>query len=146
MTFTMQQPVRFAHVDAAGIVFYPRYFEMINAAVEDYFADAVGVGFAEMHRDRLLGVPTVKLETVFIAPSRLGDILDITIEVGKVGGSSAELQISIASGGEDRLHATVVIVCMNLVTNRSSPWPVDMRPEARVESCATLGSGPIDLR
>ena len=33
MTFTTQRKVRFQHCDPAGIVFYPRYFEMINSVV-----------------------------------------------------------------------------------------------------------------
>ena len=57
MSFVSQQQVRFAHVDAAGIVFYPRYFEMLNAAVEDYFAQHIGVDFATMHIERKIGIP-----------------------------------------------------------------------------------------
>lgn len=32
--------VRFGHCDAAGWVFYPRYFELISDFVEDWFKDA----------------------------------------------------------------------------------------------------------
>ena len=37
--FTVDIPVRFQHTDPAGIVFYPRYFEMINQVIEDWFAE-----------------------------------------------------------------------------------------------------------
>ena len=30
MRFTMPQKVQFKHCDPAGIVFYPRYFELLN--------------------------------------------------------------------------------------------------------------------
>ena len=33
--------VQFAHCDPAGIVFYARYFEIINEVVEDWFEDAL---------------------------------------------------------------------------------------------------------
>ena len=36
---------RGAHTDPAGIVFYPRYFEMINAQVEDWFTGPLGCDF-----------------------------------------------------------------------------------------------------
>ena len=84
----LELPVRFAHVDAAGIVFYPRYFEMLNAAVEQYFADIVGIDFRQMHLERQIGVPTVHLEADFSAPSRLGDRLAIDLIVDRVGRSS----------------------------------------------------------
>ena len=40
-------PVRFQHCDPAGIVFYPRYLEMINQTVEEWFA-AMGRAFPDM--------------------------------------------------------------------------------------------------
>ena len=33
--------VRFADCDPAGIVFYPRYMEMFNALVEDWFREGL---------------------------------------------------------------------------------------------------------
>jgi 4-hydroxybenzoyl-CoA thioesterase len=128
MNFVSRQTVRFAHVDAAGIVFYPRYFEMLNAAVEDYFAEAVGIDFATMHMARGLGIPTVKLESEFVAPSRLGDALDFELEVIRVGRSSAELTVEICCDGETRLRIRLVIVCIDLANGRPFDWPDDMRP------------------
>jgi 4-hydroxybenzoyl-CoA thioesterase len=140
MTFITQQLVRFAHVDAATIVFYPRYFEMMNAAVEDYFAEAIGVSFATMHRDRALGVPTVKLEAEFFAVSRLGDLLDFALEVPHVGKSSANIEVRVSCAGELRFQAKVVIVCMDTRAGRSTPWPTDMRPHSSADRCEAIGS------
>ncbi|MGF7147640.1 4-hydroxybenzoyl-CoA thioesterase [Sphingomonas zeicaulis] len=128
MTFHSQTIVRFAHVDPAGIVFYPRYFEMLNAAVEDMFAEQIGVDFATMHLDRKIGVPTVNLQVDFQSASRLGDVLDFAIEVEKVGGSSATLNVAVTCAGAPRLSLRVVLVCMDLVAGKSMPWPDDMRP------------------
>ena len=36
-------PVRFSHCDPASIVYFPRYFDMINGVVEDWFAGALGL-------------------------------------------------------------------------------------------------------
>lgn len=129
MTYRSMQQVRFAHIDAAGIVFYPRYFEMLNAAMEDYFAQVVGVDFAEMHQVRGLGVPTVRLEVDFTAPSRLGDELDFLIAPVHVGRSSAEMSVKVECAGELRFRSTVVLVCMDLKKGRSAEWPADMRPQ-----------------
>lgn len=134
MTFISRQQVRFAHVDAAGIVFYPRYFEMLNAAVEDLFAEEIGVDFATMHGERRLGVPTVKLDVEFVAPSRLGDLLGFSIDVVRVGRSSADLAVAVHCEGELRFRASVVLVCMDFDGARSRAWPPDMRPG---QMCAT---------
>lgn len=119
--------VRFAAVDAAGIVFYPRYFEMLNEAVEEYFAQ-LGVPFRAMHVDRRIAVPTVKLESEFVAPSRLGDELDFDLAVARVGTSSAEFDIRVSCGGALRFTARAILVCMDMATARAMPWPADMRP------------------
>jgi len=127
MSFIAQTKVRFAHVDAAGIVFYPRYFEMLNAAVEDWFAEGLGVDFAELHLRRGLGVPTVSLDSRFAAPSRLGDDLDIAIEVASLGRSSCVVTYTVRCGEEVRMTAEGVLVCMVLAEGRSTPWPEDIR-------------------
>lgn len=127
MSFTTRSKVRFAHVDAAGIVFYPRYFEMLNGAVEDWFVEGLGVDFAELHLTRGLGVPTVSLDSRFAAPSHLGDELDITIEVKSIGRSSCAVAYTVACGDEVRMTAQGVLVCMILAEGRSVPWPDDVR-------------------
>lgn len=125
MTFSTKVQVRFAHVDAAAIVFYPRYFEMLNGAVEDWFA-ALGWDFRTMHVDRRMAVPTVKLECEFVAPSELGDILTITVAPTKVGRSSCTLSFGVSGNGKERLRAKAILVCMNIATQKSMPWPEDL--------------------
>jgi 4-hydroxybenzoyl-CoA thioesterase len=126
MKFMTQVLVRFAHVDAAAIVFYPRYFEMLNGAVEDWFA-SLGCPFDTMHLQQHMGVPTVKLECEFLAPSQLGELLIIAIEPTRITDSSCTLTYSVAANGQERLRATGVLVCMNTATRKSIPWPENLR-------------------
>ncbi len=56
-------------------MFYPRYFEMINQVVEDWFAGPLGQDFRSLHEGLNIGVPTVSIECEFTHPSRLGDRL-----------------------------------------------------------------------
>lgn len=119
--------VRFAHVDAAGIVFYPRYFEMLNGAVEDWCEQALGASFHALHIARKIGVPTVKLQVEFSAPSRLGDDLTIAILPVRLGRSSCELDVRFTCKGQERLRAQVTLVCMDLTNHRATPWPEDLR-------------------
>jgi 4-hydroxybenzoyl-CoA thioesterase len=128
MAFETEIVVRFAHVDAAGIVFYPRYFEMLNAAVEDWFA-AMGLDFAAMHGARNMGVPTVKLDATFVAPSELGDRLTVSITPKEIGRSSCSLSVVFACQGSERLRVDVVLVCMDLAARRSMAWPDELRPQ-----------------
>ena len=70
--FTKQEKVRFQHVDYAGIVFYPRFLEMLNCLVEDWFEEALDRPFSKMHETN--GIPTVDLKIQFKNAARLGEI------------------------------------------------------------------------
>lgn len=126
MSFEIRLKVRFADVDPAGIVFYPRYFEMLNAAVEDWFA-ALGMDFATMHQTHRIGVPTVKLDTEFKAPSHLGDELTISLTPTHLGRSSCAVTYRVIGHNGERLTAQGVLVCMDLDAQKAIPWPDDLR-------------------
>ena len=128
MSYVSTQQVRFAHVDAAGIVFYPRYFEMLNAAVEDYFSAVIGIDFATMHLSRRIGVPTVRIEADFSAVSRLGDRLEFTLRPIRVGRSSAQFDFAATCAEQTRFAGRATLVCMALDEQRALPWPDDLRP------------------
>lgn len=140
MSFTTRAHVRFADVDPAGIVFYPRYFEMLNGAVEDWFEQDLGMDFKTMHLEHHIGVPTVRLETDFLAPSSLGDRLDITIAPRQLGRTSCALSIEFAGNGVTRLRAQVVLVCMDLQSQRPIAWPETLR--TGIERCLPVPIAP----
>ena len=108
--FTTERKVRFADCDAAGIVFYPRYFEMLNGVVEDWFAGPLGVSFRELHMERGVSVPTAAVEARFIAPSRLEDDLTFALTVTRLGGASCGLRHRISARDQLRFKATQTIV------------------------------------
>lgn len=125
--FQVQIPVRFAHCDPAGIVFFARYFEMLNQTVEDWFAGPLGRSFKAMHVDEGVGVPTARFETDFHKASRLGDTLTFSLVVAKLGRASADLLIRATCEGEPRATFRQKIVFVDLHAIKSQPWPADLR-------------------
>ena len=126
MAFETGARVRFAHVDAAGIVFYPRYFEMLNEAVEDWFA-SMDHDFHTLHLVRKIGTPMVSLKCEFTAASVLGDRLTINIAPTHVGRTSCAFEFRVRGDGGDRFLGSGVMVCMDLQTRSSIPWPDHLR-------------------
>ena len=86
-TFSKTETIRFKHVDFAGIVFYPRFLEMLNDLVEDWFAEALNRPFSNMH-EHGKGIPTVDLNVKFLKAARIGDTLEKSLWVRKLGGAS----------------------------------------------------------
>ncbi|MGR3322628.1 MAG: acyl-CoA thioesterase [Pseudooceanicola sp.] len=122
-TFAYRNAVMFQHCDPAGIVFYPRYFEMINEVVEHFFGTAIDWPFSRMHGTDRVGVPMRRIDVDFQAASRLGDELDWTLSITRVGGASADLVIRAACGGEVRLTARGTLVLVDLERMKSRRWP-----------------------
>lgn len=120
--FTTQQKVLFQHCDPAGIVFYPRYFEMINAAVEAWFEEALNESFAAIIATGD-GVPTRHIDTDFIRPSRLGETLTFTLDIRKLGRTSLDLHIAAECQDETRLRADLTLVRIAQADGRPKPWP-----------------------
>ena len=128
MIFTTDLRIRFAHCDPAGIVFYPRYFEMINGVVEDWCAQGLGYSFHEMHVVCSLGLPTVRLETDFVKVSKLGETLRAELSVTQLGGASLELALRLVGpDGDLRVKVKLVLVMMDLKKHRAVAIPPALR-------------------
>lgn len=140
--YALHQPVLFHHCDPAGIVFYPRYFEMANAAMEGFFAERLGTPFAELHRSMGHAVPTVALNVTFTAPSRHGDHLNITIRPLTIGRSSLKVETCANCSGEVRFDMQSTIVFTNKETGRATPWTDPLRQALEADITAQNPEAP----
>lgn len=125
--FERQELVRFGHCDPAGIVFYPRYFEMLNALIEDWFTQGLGVDYAQLLGPRRVGLPTVQLNAEFLRISRMGDVLRQTLAIEKLGRSSLALRVAFEGADGLRARFAPVLVCTSLQTHKAQPFPDDLR-------------------
>ncbi|PYG32336.1 acyl-CoA thioesterase [Pelagimonas varians] len=119
MAFLFPQKVLFKHCDPAGIVFYPRYFEMINDCVEAFFDQVLDDPFEVLLRSA--GIPTAEIQTRFHAPSRHGDALVLTLTGNRVGRKSFTLDIEATCGDELRFRARSTLVYTD-ANGQSQPW------------------------
>lgn len=116
--------VRFKDCDAAGIVFFPRYFEMLNDLVEDWFRDALDWPFERMHGADGAGVPTASLECRFVAASRMGETLTRELAVQRLGGSSCTLNVRfVGPRGDTRVEFRQRLVCVDTARMAPQPFP-----------------------
>jgi 4-hydroxybenzoyl-CoA thioesterase len=79
--FTNTRTVRieWGDCDPAGIIFYPRYFQIFDASTALLFEAALGISKFEMFkRLPFSGFPLVRTEARFLRPTRFGD--DVTVE------------------------------------------------------------------
>lgn len=138
--FEEVQTVRFQHCDPAGIVFYPRYYEMLNLTVERFFESHIGWSFHQLHMDLHVTVPTVRIETDFFEASWLEDRLQFQLRLDRIGRSSLTFNISCRCGDEERLKAIITLVCIDFTKKKAVPWPdrIRTRIEAILANTATV--------
>lgn len=118
--------VRFSETDFSGIIFYPRYFEGLNATVEDWLSEA-GISFHTLIAGYKLGTPLVAVQADFMRPSHLGDLLEYRLTVASIGRSSITFKIAVVCGKETRMSATLTHVCVRPDVSSSIPWPNEVR-------------------
>lgn len=122
-----EKTVRFAHCDPAGIVFYPRFFELMQEATEDFFRTAIGMPFEDLvNRDGIV-MPMVSLDVRWHGPSRLADLLDIDVGVARLGTASIDFVYEMSCRGERRMSARTTQVQTHRASGRSTPIVEPMR-------------------
>jgi 4-hydroxybenzoyl-CoA thioesterase len=126
MKFTRDLIIRFEHCDAAGLIFYPRFFGLVNETVEDWFA-SLGHTFKSLHVDNRKGVPTVRFECEFVGPVRIGDLMHQELGVDSIGNSSLNLKHIARIGERTVARFDQTIVFTDLATMKAEPWPADLR-------------------
>lgn len=118
MKFTKTEKIRFKHVDFAGIVFYPRFLEMLNDLVEDWFEEALDRPFSKIHESNT-GIPTVDLKVQFKKAARIGDVLTKQLWVQNLGDASVTCGFRFEDeNGKTCLEGKVTLV--NVALNKGS--------------------------
>jgi 4-hydroxybenzoyl-CoA thioesterase len=94
--FSYATPVRFADVDHAGIVYYPRFFHYFHVAFEELWRARIGPqAYSDIiDRDRI-GFPAVRAECDFKAPLKFGDTAEIDVTIPRLGTKSITFRYRI---------------------------------------------------
>lgn len=120
--------VRFDEVDAAGIVYFARFFTWCHDATEAMLATVDG-GYVGLVTERRLGFPAVHVEADYAAPLRFGDAVSIAATVERLGKSSIALRFELTSASDGDHVATLrhVVALTDLDAMRARPLPDDVR-------------------
>ena len=86
--------------DPAGIIFYPRYFEIFDASTSALFERALGLTKLEtLKAFNFAGFPLVRTRARFLRPTRFGDDATVDTKI-TFGHSSFEIEHRLSLKGE----------------------------------------------
>ena len=100
LTNTRSIQIEWGHCDPAGIVFYPRYFEMFDASTTALFMQALGMTKYEyLKAYDFIGYPMVDTRARFLKPARFGDVVEIATSIA-FGTASFSVEHKLSKDGE----------------------------------------------
>lgn len=124
--YRAQRRVRFSDCDPAGIVYTPRYFDLLNGVLEDFFPDVLGLDY-HGYISSGVGLGYAHVRCDFFSPGHMGDDLIVTPLVEHVGVASARFSFHAYRGEDPVLRAEFVMVTTSQARARPIPLPAEIR-------------------
>jgi acyl-CoA thioester hydrolase len=127
MRFSIDEPVRWSDVDAAGVVYFGAFVRFFEIAEEELFREA-GVAYGVVFDRFDCWLPRVKYACEFRTPARLGDVLRVSAWVRRIGAKSITIQFEIDQKKGGRVaDCEIVLVCVDRSTWKGKPIPEGLR-------------------
>jgi 4-hydroxybenzoyl-CoA thioesterase len=142
MAFRSQLKIRFGDIDRAGIVYYPRFMHYFHVALEEFFADELGIEYHALVDDHRIGLPTVHLQTDFSKPFSYGDNIEVEVRILNIGRTSITFGYRVFKKGESdpRITGRNVTVCLEMDTFKKMEMPAWFRQ--LIEQQLKVGESP----
>jgi acyl-CoA thioester hydrolase len=122
---THQLRVRYGECDPQGVVFNAHYFAYFDIALTELWREAVGSYAAMM--DQGVDLQVVEATARYKAPARFDDLVDVTIEVTKLGTTSMVTRLAIRRGDALLVEGELAHVFVDRETLTKLPIPDGIR-------------------
>ena len=125
--FVYQTKIKLHDTDAASILFFSHQFEIMHDAYEALL-EKIGLGFAELLRNRDYFLPIVHAEADYKMPLFVGDVVEIQVVVENVGNTSFAFVYKIFNARQELVGTgRTVHVTIDKKTRRKIDLPKEMR-------------------
>lgn len=127
--YTGEFYIKFEDIDAAGWLFYPRFFEICHNLFEDCFNSQVLFSYAAMIKKKNIGLPIVQISAKYYSPLQHGDMALASFKVSNISQHSftSEFDIFKKEGQILSFQAKITNVCINFTTKKSMKIPKSIR-------------------
>ena len=124
MTRSFAFPVRvyYEDTDAAGVVYYANYLKFMERARTEWLA-SLGFPLAAFEREHGLAFVVHRAEIDFLAPARLNDYLDVTVEAVEQGAVRLVVAQEVRRDGVVITQARVALACVDTARWKPARMP-----------------------
>lgn len=125
--FTVTREIRFSDSDPAGIVFYAEFFRMFNDLFEDWLVKRLDINFAHQFSTEQRMFPLVHVEVDFKEARRMGQKMEMSLILKRLGRSSISYDIVCHDDGLEILRGQFVTCVASKKTMETIKIPADIR-------------------
>ena len=141
MAFCFESRVRFVDTDASGRIHYTAMLRHFEAA-EIEFMRSLGLELTYLEQDaHAMQFPRVRVDCTYTAAVRFEDLLRIWVSVDGVGVSSYTLAFDATVKEAAVAQGRIVVVCVDMTTNRSRPLPDSLAARLREQEIQGSAGG-----
>ena len=127
MSFEHHTRIRFGQVDAAGVVYFSRHFEIAHEAYEELMS-AIGLPIGEVFESGDWGMPLVHVEADYRRPWRLGEQVIVKVASLTLGTNSVEMHYRLVDeAGVERSEVKMRHAFVDLERFRARAVPESFR-------------------
>jgi 4-hydroxybenzoyl-CoA thioesterase/acyl-CoA thioester hydrolase len=108
--FSTQRRVEFRDTDAAGIVHFSVFFTYMEAAEQELLRSR-GLSVVMSDEEGPLAWPRVAAHCDYHSSIRFEDLVDIEVQISRVGGKSVTFGFYFTSAGRDIARGEITAVC-----------------------------------
>ncbi len=123
--FTHPVRVYYEDTDAAGVVYYANYLKYMERARTEWLA-ARGFRLSELERESAIVFVVTRAEVAFRAPARLGDLLEVGVDVIEHGHARFIARQDILRNDELVAEATITLACLDRSTWKPRKMPSNL--------------------
>lgn len=125
--FISYNKVRMHDTDMAGILYFARQFRFVHDALED-LVEKEGFSFDHLFHNSHFVFVIVHAEADYVTPVKVGDLLEVHVEVEHLGNTSFTMDYKIFKPNRVLMgKAKTVHVCLDSKTRKKVPIPDALR-------------------
>ena len=125
--FISYNKVRMHDTDMAGILYFAKQFRFVHDALED-LVEKEGFSFDHLFNNSNFVFVIVHAEADYLTPVKVGDLLEVHVEVENLGNSSFTMVYRIFKTNDVLMgKAKTVHVCLDAKTRQKTPIPDKLR-------------------
>jgi 1,4-dihydroxy-2-naphthoyl-CoA hydrolase len=136
--FTADRGVAFQDVDAAGLVFFVRFFEYCHDVLFAFLGSR-GIAMPEILASGKWAAPLAHVEADYTIPLRFGDRFTVAIIKVTIGGSSMRVDYRV-SNARDKSVCTLHMVHVFIDRTSMRPCPAPENVREALKDCATFSA------